>query len=222
MKLNAPFSDDKPRALVLGNGSYPDENQVRDLVNEASFIVCANGGSIKAREFQINPDIIIGDIDSIDSGTIEYFIKQLDIPIIKNLSQEENDLEKSIIYLLKHGYNRFILVGFMGKRDDHTIATLQIIKKYLTRAEFQIYSEHSEIFLLKRGHYEFQTVPQQIISLFGFSRAIGISTTGLRFPLKDENLFEGSRGLSNQAISEKVSMKINSGILLVIKINSPV
>ncbi|RKY56397.1 MAG: thiamine diphosphokinase [Candidatus Neomarinimicrobiota bacterium] len=222
MKLNAPFSDDKPRALVLGNGSYPDENQTRNIIQKSSFIVCANGGSIKAREFQINPDIIIGDIDSIDSGTIEYFIKQLDIPIIKNLSQEENDLEKSIIYLLKHGYNRFILVGFMGKRDDHTIATLQIVKKYLTRAEFQIFSEYSEIFLLKKGFYEFQTVPQQIISLFGFPHARGVSTKSLKYPLVNEHLQEGSRGLSNQAISEKVSIKINSGTLLVIKINSTV
>ncbi len=217
MKLNAPFSDDKPRALILGNGSYPEESQTRNIIKKSSFVVCVDGGSIKARELKILPDVIIGDLDSIKSSTIRYF-NELKTTIIKISSQEENDLEKSILYLLNHGYKRIILLGFIGKRDDQTIATLQVVKKYFHKAEFQVLSNHSEFFFLGKGEFEFQTMSQQTISLFGFSRAIGISTIGLRFPLKDENLYGGSRGVSNQAISETVSISIKSGTLLVTKI----
>jgi len=218
MKLNAPFSDDKPRALVLGNGSHLNENQLINLVKEASFIVCVNGGSEKAKELKINPDIILGDLDSINQDILKYF-NNLNIPIVKIPSQEKNDLEKAILYLLKKGFERIILCGFLGKRVDQTVASLQVVKKYLYRAEFQIFSKNSELFLLKKGEFEFQTIPRQTISLFGFQRAIGISTEGLKFPLKNENLFVGSRGISNQATLDTVSISIKSGTLLVVKIN---
>ena len=218
MKLNAPFSDDKPRALVLGNGSHLNENQLINLVKETSFIVCVNGGSEKAKELKINPDIILGDLDSINQDIVKYF-NNLNIPIVKIPSQEKNDLEKAILYLLKKGFERIILCGFLGKRVDQTVASLQVVKKYLYRAEFQIFSKNSELFLLKKGEFEFKTIPGQTISLFGFQRAIGISTEGLKFPLKNENLFVGSRGISNQATLDTVSISIKSGTLLVVKIN---
>ncbi|MCK4297642.1 MAG: thiamine diphosphokinase, partial [Candidatus Marinimicrobia bacterium] len=72
---------------------------------------------------------------------------------------------------------------------------------------------------LKKGEFEFQTIPGQTISLFGFQRATGISTEGLKFPLKNENLFVGSRGISNQSTLDTVSISIKSGTLLVVKIN---
>ncbi len=100
MKLNAPFSDDKSRALVLGNGLHLSKNQLINLVKEASFIVCVNGGSEKAKELKINPDIILGDLDSINQDIVKYF-NNLNIPIVKIPSQEKNDLEKAVLYLLK-------------------------------------------------------------------------------------------------------------------------
>ncbi|MBL7135539.1 MAG: thiamine diphosphokinase [Candidatus Marinimicrobia bacterium] len=218
MKLNAPFSDDNPRALILGNGSHLNENQLINLVKKASFIVCVNGGSEKAKDLKINPDIILGDLDSINQDIVKYF-NNLNIPIVKIPSQEKNDLEKAILYLLKKGYERIILCGFLGKRVDQTIASLQVVKKYIYRAEFQIFSKNSELFLLKKGEFEFQTIPRQTISLFGFHRAIGISTEGLKFPLKNENLLVGSRGISNQATLDTVSISMKSGTLLVVKIN---
>jgi thiamine pyrophosphokinase len=201
---------------MLGNGLYPNENKMNHLIENSSYIVCVNGGSKKAKELKIKPDIIIGDLDSADSDSVAYF-RNLNVPIQKIPSQEENDLEKALMFLIKKGFQRVVLCGFLGEREDQTISTLQLAKKYVNKIDSYIISNRAEIFLLRKGNYKFPTEKNQIISILGFPHAYKVTTNGLKYPLKDENLFEGSRGISNQATKNSVQISLKAGTLIVVK-----
>jgi len=206
-----------PTALILGNGSFPEWLDIRQIQsNHRACLVCADGGAEKARELGLTPDLIVGDLDSVTTETLAHF-RSAGVMIEQIPDQENNDLEKSIRLLIRKDWQQFILAGFSGRRDDQTIATLQIARKYMSRAQFLIYTETAEIWPLKEGAWLFETVPGQIISLFGFPRAMRVTTNGLKFALNAENLSGGSRGLSNVAINQKTVIRFISGNLLVVK-----
>jgi len=183
--------------------------------------MCVDGGANYAFRHGISPDLIIGDLDSIKDETLNYFI-QKNTRIIKAESQQENDVEKALHEAIRLSYKQIVLIGFMGKRDDHSIATLQIIKKFKRQATIRLFSQTSEILVLPAGDYGFQTSSGNIISLFGFPRAYDVTTDGLKWTLNHENLFEGSRGISNQALQDDIRISFTKGTLIVIKrLSSP-
>jgi len=213
-----PLNPVLPTSVILGNGTFPEWLDIRQILNRYNAaLICADGGSEKARELGLIPQVIVGDLDSITPETLSRF-RSAGVEIIHTPDQEDNDLEKCLRLLLTRGGRQFILAGFTGRRDDQTIATLQIARKYISRAQFLIYTKTAEMYLLNKGNWLFETISGQIISLFGFPRARQVTTAGLQFPLQAEILSGGSRGLSNVARGSVVQISFSGGHLLVVKI----
>jgi len=209
--------DRSATALVLANGSYPSGNKVKKIALQAGFILCADGGARKARELKILPDIIIGDMDSIDPETIAYYNKA-HVAIQKIPAQDNNDLEKAILYLIDHDYHHIILLGVTGDRTDQSFTSFQLIDKYSEQVHFSVYTPDSDIVLLKKGTHYFNATPGQLISLFAFPVAEGVTTSGLQFPLHQQDLAPGSRGVSNRASAKRIKISLADGKLLFCKL----
>lgn len=222
MTPTTPLNPILRTAFILGNGALAEWIDIRQILTKSNaLLVCADGGAEKARQLELTPDLIIGDLDSITMQTLAHF-RSLGVEIAHDPAQQNNDLEKCLRYLLRRGWQQFILAGFTGQRDDQTIATLQITRKYLPRAQFLIYTELAEIFPLKKGHWLIETEKGQAVSLFGFPQAIHLTTEGLKFPINDERLGSGSHGLSNIATGRRCEIKFTAGNLLVVKNHSQV
>lgn len=207
---------DQSAAILIGNGMMPRWLNIREFVSQKTFpVVAVDGGARVARGRHIFPALIIGDLDSCTAATLSFF-RSRGTPIQHITSQTESDLEKALTVLTRQGYCRFHLFGFMGAREDHTLATLQVIKKFLRRAECFVYTPASELRLVPPGSYRFPTQAGQIISLIAFPSARRITTRGLKFPLQNANLTEGSRGLSNVARAGTISVNFEFGHLLII------
>ena len=67
-------------ALVICNGEPPSKTLARQLVQVSDLIVAADGGANVARRLGIRPDVIIGDLDSIEPATKHYFSSKLKRP----------------------------------------------------------------------------------------------------------------------------------------------
>jgi len=215
---NTPLNFQLPTVLVLGNGSYPNWFDIKQFqVENKVLLVCADGGAEKAHQLGLMPDLIIGDMDSVTAETIAHF-QSTGVEIVHQPDQDNNDLEKCLRRLLRRGWRQCVLVGFTGKRDDQTIATFQIIRKYAPRAQFLLFTETAKIYLLKKGNWLINVIPGQTISLFGFPRVHHLTTQGLQYPTNDEILAGGSHGLSNIATDEVVQIQFTSGYLLVVAI----
>ena len=71
------------RILIFANGELPDINKVRAILQEDDFIICADGGTRHASSLDLKPALVIGDLDSADSGHLQQL--QADgIPIEKH------------------------------------------------------------------------------------------------------------------------------------------
>ncbi|HTR81468.1 MAG TPA: thiamine diphosphokinase [Bacteroidota bacterium] len=217
MKLRTKRKKKARTALVICNGEVLSKKEIAPLLKENPFIVCADGGADKARARGIRPDVIIGDLDSISPGTRSYFS---DVRTIHVKSQHSTDLEKALTFLLKHGYRSAVVAGTMGGRPDHAYTNFSILKKYQRRMDLLFVDPLCDIRIVGRS-IAFDASVGTIVSLMPLGRCDGISTTGLKYPIRNGSLELGvHEGASNKVVSSPVTVSVKKGSLLLFIVKS--
>ncbi|MDP1779452.1 MAG: hypothetical protein Q8K73_04185 [Anaerolineales bacterium] len=54
------------RIIIFANGDLPDPDKAHALLRESDFIIAADGGTRHALALGLTPNIIIGDLDSLN------------------------------------------------------------------------------------------------------------------------------------------------------------
>ncbi|OGS04534.1 MAG: thiamine diphosphokinase [Elusimicrobia bacterium RIFCSPLOWO2_12_FULL_59_9] len=209
-----------PPIIILANGEMPPPQFLKKLCRKASAVVCADGAYAKAVQQGLFARWIVGDMDSlppetpIGRGTV----------VVYDADQDCSDLEKCI-KLIAGGRpmakyapppQELWLLGAAGGRVDHTLAALSLTEKYSRPGlKIVIWDGASRIELIS-GKSVFVAKRGALISLFPLGKAL-VSTHGLKFPLKKEWLAAGSRGVSNRAVSRRVSVEAHRGRLWLVQ-----
>ncbi len=204
------------KCIILANGKPPRKSVIRHLIKSGyNKLICADGGANKARMLNLNPDIIIGDFDSITGETMEYYLDKSEI--IRVTSQYNTDVEKALKWAIKNKFTEAVLIGATGDRLDHTFCNLGIVIKFFDKIKINLIAELS-ILIPYTGNTEIVTIPGETISLYGINQKTKIKTKGLKYSLDNEALPFGVReSTSNVAEGESVKLKIKGGIIFVIR-----
>ncbi len=206
------------KCLIAANGlltkaeleRFTKLNKPRKTID---IIACDGASDFLVKE-KITPDVVIGDMDSASAATIRS-ITAAGIPVIKQAAQDKNDLEKALDYALSEKYTEINVIGFTGKRFDHVLNNLSILLRYSKKTMLKLYDDKFRYYFI-REKIELTCAIGTIISLVPLSKALGIITTGLKYPLNKESLKFGKReGALNESVSDTVSVKIKKGVLLV-------
>jgi thiamine pyrophosphokinase len=206
----------RKKFILLANGKPPMKRVINFLQQKGySTLVCADGGANKAFQLNLNPDFIIGDLDSIYKQTLGFYRSKS--KIIELSSQNDTDVEKCLKEMIKRNYREAVLLGVTGDRLDHTFCNLGIVIKFFHKIKLQIIAEDS-VLTPYAGNVELKTIPGEIISLYGFDTKTKISSKGLFYPLKNISLpFGKKESTSNIAESGNINLKIKGGIIFVIR-----
>ena len=167
-------------AVILAGGDYPTAQQPTQILREAPYVACCDGGANEyiARGFM--PHIIIGDGDSLDPAYRERYAHL----VHHNPDQETNDQTKAVQYLHAQGKRHIAIVGATGKREDHTIGNISLLIEYMRMGcNVQSYTDYG-IFVPCQGKCTFDCRHGQQVSIFNFT-AKHIQSTGLAYPLYD-------------------------------------
>jgi thiamine pyrophosphokinase len=204
------------KCIILANGKPPQKSVINYLKRKNfNTLICADGGSNSAKQLNLIPDFIIGDLDSSKKSTLNYYREKS--RIIKIKRQNDTDVEKCLKFAIKNKAEEVILLGVTGDRLDHTFCNLGIVLKFFNKIKLNIIAENSFLTAYK-NKVILKTVPGEIISIYGFNSKTKIFSKGLKFPLKNIALPFGEReSTSNVAISGKVLLKITGGIIFVIR-----
>jgi thiamine pyrophosphokinase len=198
-------------ALIIANGTLPNPDFVRALTKYANIIVCADGGANHAQSLNIKPHIILGDFDSIHTSVREHF-REVEQLLIQD--QNNTDLEKAILYCIDRNITSVDIVGAAGDRLDHTTGSLGCIKKYGSTIHIRMIDTLGEVSLI-RNEIHCTMRKGEKISLIPLDRCTGITTTNLKYALNNDTLELGIReGISNEATSQQVSIRVETGTLL--------
>ena len=92
-------------------------------------------------------------------------------------------------------------LGFTGRRTDHLLGNLSLLKTFADRLALRIVDDYCDIRLIDR-RIRFRAAIGQKISLCPLDGAVeGITTEGLKWSLRSESLVPGVReGISNEVV----------------------
>jgi thiamine pyrophosphokinase len=173
-------------------------------------VIAADAGAATALAFGFTPDLVIGDFDSIDSETLGP-LKLERFPRDKDLTDGELAVERA----LQLDVSEIFLVGFLGgPRLDQALANILLLTALEVPAI--LLDEQNECVVVRHDH-TWTAEPNEVISLIPVSETVeGVTTEGLRWPLRGETLTRGqTRGISNEPTATEVRVRVASGTLLI-------
>lgn len=204
------------KCIILANGFPPNRKTVRFLQNKGyTTLLCADGGANSAKTLNLIPEYIIGDLDSIKPDVYKYFSDKSNI--IRINRQNDTDVEKCLKFAVKKKFDEVILLGATGDRLDHSFCNLGIILKYFSKIKIMIIHQRSLLSAFK-GNIILNSIPDEIISIYGIDSKTRIKSSGLKYPLNNVTLpFGQKESTSNIAIRNKVELQITGGVIFVIR-----
>ncbi len=202
--------NDPKHAVIILNSALPPMQRMQPWLQQAGIIIAADGGANRAAAFGIDPDAVVGDLDSISPELKKHHAAG---QLILRPSQYATDFEKSLDFALELGCSEGTIFGLTGGRLDHQITNLNILERYSERLELRAVDAFGTGGII-RGRTELQVAIGTQISLLAFRRCSGITTTGLKYPLQDASMeWAVNDGQSNEAVSKTVTIDIGEGSL---------
>lgn len=206
------------KVAIVAHGQILDINYLKKNLLFFDKIVCADGGYDYVIQAGFSPDILIGDLDSINADMLKSINKN--IKIIKYPTEKDyTDTQLSINYAIENGADEIVIFGAIGNRLDHTIANILLLIELLNKGvKASIKNENNEVYIINKS-IELKGQKDDLVSLIPIGAQVtGIYTQGLKYALCGSNIPLGNPlGISNVFLNQKVSIEIESGYLMVIK-----
>jgi thiamine pyrophosphokinase len=205
------------RIIIFANGELADLNKARAILQEDDYIICADGGTRHALALDLKPDLIIGDMDSVEKADLKKLRGEGVSIELYPQDKNETDLELAINRAIELESKSIIIVAAVGGRIDQTLGNIALLSDArLSTFEIRLNDGVEEIFFC-RDKVEVHGGSGDIVSLIPWGEPVHhIQTRGLKWALNDETLHSNeTRGISNEMLPDVASIKIGSGLLLV-------
>ena len=206
------------RGLLVSGGNAINKDI---LINESknSYIICADCGIRNFYNTEIIPDIVVGDLDSIDREGLKFIeknkIKVEKFPPKKNLT----DTELALSYLVNRKCSEIIILSATGTRLDHTVSNIFLLE-YLHKKNIpgRIIDNYNEIVLKSEEEFIVEKDYYRYISVISITDEVVYSTNGMEYET-DHLVIKrySARGVSNEIKGECAKINIHSGKALIIK-----
>ena len=212
------------RIAIFANGVLSEPHQTRDHLKPSDFLIAADGGALHCLDLGLNPDIVIGDFDSLEPQILSE-LQTSGSQLIQHPSRKDStDLELALAYARQLQPAQVLIFGALGNRWDQTLANLLLpASKEFASLDIRLVDGQQEIFLVRSGQTtEITGNPGDTLSLIPlYGDAIGINTQGLEYALNEGTLIFGStRGISNVLLENKAVISCREGLLVGVLIHT--
>ncbi len=202
--------------MVLG-GEPPDEEILKWRMEETDLSIAVDAGWLAFRHSDLLPNVFIGDMDStgeVDTSN-EIFSS---VEVIVDKEQNNTDFQKALLYIsTKYTPQEIIILGALGNRTDHLISNLFIVSNIDPKIVV-IIDSRKEWLRRVTSLTPLNIVGQEgaTLSLLPLSSCSGVSASGLKWKLENENLsLDSIFSQSNFCSSNSVNISLQSGNLIV-------
>ncbi len=207
----------KGKCIIVGAGDLT----VGDLrAAEEDFVIAVDGGLGYCGILEVEPDLIIGDFDSISQQEAEA-VKELERRIPERIirfprEKDDTDMLAALKEGLARGYRDFRIYAATGGRLDHTLANIQCLL-YLKNHDAVGYlvDGNGMTLVIVNEAVRFQRNLEGILSLFSLVRETrGVTIRNMKYPLSDAVITNDVPvGISNEFIGEEAEIIVQDGAL---------
>jgi thiamine pyrophosphokinase len=225
-------AQDVRHAVVVADGDVPPRAAL-DVAwpgwdTGVTEVLAADGGFARARALGLEPALLVGDMDSLASGLLAA-AEAAGTPVLRSSTdKDESDTELAVLAAVRRGATRITVLGALGgPRVDHALANVWLLAHPgLVGVDVTLLDAWSRIVLVSAPGPDGGPVQRllpgpagAVVSLLPLGGDVsGITTVGLRYPLRDEPLVTGpTRGLSNARVASDSAVTVRRGRLLVVE-----
>lgn len=197
------------KAIVFFGGVIENYFELNKLKEKNYDIFCADGGAKHAKILGLIPKIILGDFDSIDKTTKDFFTGKsefINYPKEKDFTDGELIIEK--IY---NDYDEISVLGAFGGEHHHLLGNIFLLEKF---PKIKLLNDFEEIFYLNKSTI-FSDKKDFIISFIPLDKSNVITLKGFRYNLQEQFIKRGdSTTLSNVFVENIAIAEVISGSFL--------
>ena len=196
--------------VIAGGGEarFPDTKD--------AFVIAADSGYNRCVENNIAPDLLVGDMDSIQGSVPDAS----DIPIVRApCEKDDTDTMLAIKIGFERGYRDFVLTGVTGgKRLDHTLAAISSLEYIADHGgEGCIIDSSCKMFVQTDGTRRYEGRGAGYISVFSLTDSSRLAMRGLKYGGEDMTVTRDfPLGVSNNFREEYGEIQVYEGKILVI------
>ncbi len=188
------------------------------MVAPGDFVICADGGSNHAISLGIKPNLIVGDMDSVDPVVLDQ-LKTQGAEIRKYpRDKDSSDLELALQAAIELAPSEIFCLSVLGRRQDHSLTNTFLIGRYASfGGKISLMgSTWQAQFVTKEQSCAFSGSPGDIFSIIPMVATVsGVTVDGVKWPLVNETLPWGSsRTVSNEFLFGRASVSLTAGLLL--------
>jgi len=194
--------------IILADGEFPTHAIPLGKLRHAPMIVCCDGAAGKLLSHNITPDLIVGDMDSLDLSLRQ---KYNDI-IIQSSCQQTNDLTKAFNHSLTLNPSRITILGATGLREDHTLGNISLLWDYslMSSVKIEMWTNSGRFIPVNSGGIFYASKGSQI-SLFTLDCNLKIKSAGLKYPLDDVVFDNWWRATLNECLGDTFELIFDRG-----------
>lgn len=208
------------RCVIVGAGDLT----VSEIpVREEDYVIAADGGYSYCKLFEIVPDLILGDLDSVGEAEAEELAEIAKIDpgrvIVLPAEKDETDMLAAIHAGLEAGCREFHIYAGQGGRLEHTIANIQCLIYLKECGAVGYMIDGTGMILVARNEtVSFKPQTEGFLSLFSMGdKAEGVTIRNMKY-LLDKAVVTNSFpiGISNEFIGKQASITVEHGTLAIL------
>lgn len=206
------------KGIIISGGKAPSLELLSTYLKDKYLIIASDSGADVTLKYNLEPNLIVGDLDSISKEAYDYY-RSRNFKFIKfNPEKDFTDTELAIEEAIRLGANEILLFGCTGTRIDHVLANLGLVVDYYEKGvNIKLIDDNNEIFPTKKSMH-LKGNKGDTFSLQAFRENVSkLSIRNSKYELLNYDLKAGSPlTVSNEFLDEDVYIDFESGILLII------
>lgn len=211
------------RCLIITGGTL-DLSFAGSFLENQTFdkVIAVDGGLEAVKALGLEPDMIVGDFDTVKPAVLEYYRSREHIVWdTHEPEKDETDTELALMKAQATGCTHIVVLGATGGRMDHMLGNIHLlfpclqkgIEAYILDAQNRIYLIDGERLFRRSGTWG------KYISFVPLTEQVkGITLTGFKYPLYEKDIEIGtSLCISNELSGEEGRITFSDGVLIVVE-----
>ena len=199
--------NEKKNVSVILNGEMPTDDTIINQITNSDYIIAVDGSVNKLFDLQIIPDVIIGDLDSLQN------IKNKNIELVETLDQNKTDFRKTLEWCIEKNILNISIFGISGESEDHFLGNYYTLSDFGERISWKAFTDFSVISPCV-GNKKFESFKGQKVSLFCMKGSSTVNSENLEYPLQTYYLKPSDDAVRNLSLEDHFTIESTNTILV--------
>ena len=197
----------KKNVSVILNGQMPTDYAIINQITNSDYIIAVDGSANKLFDLEIIPDVIIGDLDSLQN------INNKNIELVKTPNQNKTDFRKTLEWCIEKNILDISIFGISGESEDHFLGNYYTLSDFGEKISWKAFTDFSVISPCM-GNKKFESFKGQKVSLFCMKGSSTVNSENLEYPLQSYHLKPSDDAVRNLSLKGHFTIESTNTILV--------